>query len=75
MNNELGFSMLVRATSLYLEQMKHTSYKLAPAELTYVLSDINLPAVDRRLTTINNQQFNNYVYGLWTKKLWTKTLA
>jgi hypothetical protein len=67
--------MLVQATSLYQEQMKDTSYKLAPAELTYVLSDRVLSAVDRRLTTTNNQQFNNYVYGLWTKKLWTKTLA
>ena len=75
MNNELGFSMLVQPTSLYLEQMKNTSYKLAPVEFTYVLSDNVLSAVDRRLSISNNQQFNNYVYGIWTKKLWTKTLA
>ena len=72
---ELAFSMLVQPTSLYREQMKNTSYKLAPVALTYVLSDNVLSAVDRRLSISNNQQFNNYVYGLWTKKLWTKTLA
>lgn len=55
--------------------MKNTSYKLAPVEFTYVLSDNVLSAVDRRLSISNNQPFNNYVYGLWTKKLWTKTLA
>jgi hypothetical protein len=75
MKNELGFSTLVQPTSLYQEQMNNTSYKLAPAELTYVLSDHVLLAVDRRLSISNNQQFNNYVYGIWTKKLWTKTLA